>query len=234
MDGGEGNDVMYGVSGDDKMVGGTGNDKMSGGSGNDVMSGGDGDDLVMGNSGNDRFIADAGNDRIFGGSGFDTLDFSGLKNGVKVDLNAHVAVGAGTDYVKGVEAVIGTAFADVLGGDKGANTLSGGAGDDVLRGRGGADTLTGGEGHDTFVWHAKDLAGGVDHVTDFSVGDTLDLHFLFKGTAGNHADQVKVTDAKDGLHVSAKFGDHFVDVAILDGVHGQSAQDLFKSGAILV
>ncbi len=237
MDGGTGNDVMYGVSGDDKMNGDVGDDKMSGGSGNDVMTGGDGDDLVMGNSGNDRFIADAGNDRLVGGSGFDTIDFSGWGSGVKVDLNAHVAVGAGTDYVKGVEAVVGTSFDDVLGGDKGDNTLDGGAGNDVLRGRGGADTLTGGEGDDTFVWFAKDLAkdlGGVDHVTDFSKGDVLDLHNIFKGVNGKHDDLVKVTDGKDGLHISAMVGGKFVDVAILDGVHGMTAHDLFASGALLV
>jgi Ca2+-binding RTX toxin-like protein len=215
------------------MNGGAGDDKMSGGSGNDVMTGGDGNDLVMGNSGNDRFIADAGNDRIIGGSGFDTLDFSGWKSGVKVDLNANVAVGAGTDYVKGVEAVIGTAFDDLIGGNKGNNTLDGGAGNDVLRGRAGADTLTGGDGDDMFVWFGKDL-GGVDHVTDFSKGDVLDLHNIFNGVAGKHGDLVKVTDGKDGLHISAKYGDKFVDVAVLDGVHGLTAADLLASGALLV
>lgn len=231
MDGGTGNDVMYGISGDDVMDGGADNDRMSGGSGNDVMTGGDGNDLVMGNSGNDRFIADAGNDRIIGGSGFDTLDFSGWGRAVKVDLNANVAVGAGTDYVKGVEAVTGTAFDDVLGGNKGNNTLDGGAGNDVLRGRAGADTLTGGDGDDTFVWFGKDL-GGVDHVTDFNKGDVLDLRNIFKGAEGS--DVVQVTEGKDGLHIAAKIGDKFVDVAILDGVHGLTANDLFASGALLV
>lgn len=233
MLGGDGDDVMYGVSGNDTMDGGGGNDRMSGGSGNDVMTGGKGDDLLMGNSGDDRFIADAGNDRIIGGSGFDTLDFSGWGNGVKVDLNTHVATGAGNDYVKGVEAVIGTAFADVLSGDKNDNTLVGGAGDDVLRGRGGADTLTGGEGHDTFVWYAKDL-GGVDHVTDFGRGDVLDLRNVFKGAGIDASERVHVTEAKDGLHISALVGKSYVDVAVLDGVHGMSAHDLMASGALLV
>ena len=88
----------------------------------------------------------------------------------------------------------------------------------MLRGRGGADTLTGGEGDDTFVWYGKDVmdakgnALGVDHVTDFGKGDVLDLHFLFKDTKGGGADMVHVTDAKDGLHISAKIGGKFVDV----------------------
>jgi serralysin len=231
MNGGTGNDVMYGVSGDDKMDGGADNDKMSGGSGNDVMTGGAGDDLIMGNSGNDRILADAGNDRIIGGSGFDTLDFSGWGNGVQVDLNANVATGAGTDYVKGIEAVAGTAYADVLSGNKGANTLDGGAGDDVLRGRGGADTLTGGAGNDTFVWYAKDLKDGVDHITDFAQGDVIDLHNMFKGIGGD--DLVRVTDSAEGLRISARVGESFVDVAVLDGVHGLTAENLLASGALL-
>ena len=240
MSGGSGNDKMYGVSGDDKMDGGTGNDKMSGGSGNDVMTGGEGDDLIMGNAGNDRILADAGNDRIYGGSGFDTLDFSGWSNGVKVDLKAHVAYGAGKDYVNGIEAVTGTKFDDVLGGDKGANALNGGDGHDVLRGRGGEDKLTGGAGDDTFVWYAKDMVDakgnslGVDHVTDFAKGDVLDLHFMFKGMEGKPSDMVSVTDAKDGLHISAKINGKFVDVAVLDGVHGMTTADMLAHGALLV
>jgi serralysin len=234
MDGGAGNDVMYGGSGNDTMNGGADNDSMSGGSGNDVMSGGEGDDLIMGNSGNDRILADAGNDRIIGGSGFDTLDFSGWGKGVKVDLKNHMADGAGHDRVDGIEAVIGTKFDDVLGGDKGNNVLVGGAGDDVIRGRAGADKLTGGEGKDTFVWGKDDLKGGADHVTDFQVGDVLDMRHLFGGVKGSHSDLIQIKDGADGLHISAKIGGSFVEVATLDGVHGMGYAELAKSGALLV
>jgi serralysin len=231
MDGGDGRDTMYGVAGNDKMDGGTGNDKMSGGSGDDIMTGGEGDDLVMGNAGNDRLVADAGNDRIYGGSGFDTIDFSAAGNGVSVNLNKHVASGLGTDYLSGIEAVLGSSFADQLDGDKRGNTLDGGAGDDVLRGRGGADVLTGGEGSDTFVWHTKDL-GATDRVTDFGRGDVLDLSQLFKGVAGDHSKLVTFTDTAEGLKISANFGGRMVDVAVLEGLHDSSA--LLASGALLV
>jgi Ca2+-binding RTX toxin-like protein len=221
MFGGDGDNVMYGVAGNDVMDGGRGNDKMSGGSGDDVMTGGEGDDFLMGNSGNDRFIADAGDDTIIGGSGFDTVDFSAWGNGVKVDLNAHVATGAGNDRIFGVESVIGTAFDDVLSGDKGANVLIGGAGDDVIRGRKGADTLTGGEGKDTFVWHGKDLDGSVDVVTDFSKGDRLDLRNVFKGEKGEGSDLVTFKSGADGLHLFAKVGGNWTEVAVLAGVYDQ-------------
>jgi Ca2+-binding RTX toxin-like protein len=219
---------------DDNMSGGDGNDKMFGMSGDDTMVGGDGNDVVAGGSGNDLMLADAGDDMLVGGSGFDTLDFSAIKGGVTVDLNKHVADGAGHDTIWGVERVVGTSFADELGGDKRANTLEGGAGDDILRGRGGADTLTGGDGNDSFVWLAKDLGTGVDHVTDFSVGDTIDLHHMFKSAGGDHSDLVNVKDTADGLVISAKIGGVFVDVVTLDGHHGASAADLLASGALLV
>jgi serralysin len=231
MEGGEGRDTMYGVSGNDKMDGGADNDRMSGGSGDDVMTGGEGNDLVMGNSGNDRLIADAGDDRIYGGSGFDTIDFSGAKNGVAVNLNKHIATGMGTDYVTGVEGVVGSSLADVLDGDKRGNALDGGAGDDVLRGRGGADVLTGGDGRDTFVWHSKDL-GASDRITDFSKGDVLDLSQVFKGVAGDHMGLLSFSKTDAGLMVSAKVGDRMVDVVMLEGVFDSNA--LMASGALLV
>jgi serralysin len=233
MDGGAGNDVMYGVAGNDTMTGGTGNDKMSGGSGNDVLSGGEGDDLLMGNSGNDRLLADAGNDRIIGGSGFDTIDFSGIGRGVTVNLAARKATGAGDDRVEGVEGVVGSAFDDVITGSKADNVLDGGAGNDVLRGGAGADVLTGGEGKDTFAWYKNDLKGGADHITDFKVGDTVDLSHLFNGIAGKHNDLVNIVDGKDGLHIQAKIGGAFVDVVTLDGVHGMTAQDMLAGGLLL-
>jgi serralysin len=231
MDGGDGRDTMYGVSGNDKMDGGTGNDRMSGGSGDDIMTGGEGNDLVMGNSGNDRLIADAGDDRIYGGSGFDTIDFSGATNGVNVNLNKHVATGMGTDYVAGVEGVVGSAFADVLDGNKHGNALDGGAGDDVLRGRGGVDVLTGGEGSDTFAWHVKDL-GDTDRITDFGKGDVLDLTRVFNGVPGGATDEVSFTKTDAGLMVSVSSAGAWVDVVLLEGVYDSNA--LLTSGALLV
>lgn len=233
MDGGAGRDTMYGVAGQDTMDGGAGNDRMAGGSGNDLMTGGDGDDIVMGNSGDDTFVGDAGNDHLYGGSGFDTVDFSAAAGGMVINMNAHTATGMGRDWLDGIERVIGSAHADTMDGDKRANVLDGGAGDDVLRGRGGADVLTGGEGRDTFVWHAKDL-GAADAITDFKVGDVVDLSRVFKGIAGNHADLVSITDAKDGLHISVKIGDHMVDVVTLNGVNDTTSAELLKSGALLV
>jgi serralysin len=223
---------MYGVAGNDTMDGGTGDDKMSGGSGNDHMTGGAGNDLVMGNAGDDTLVADAGDDKLYGGSGFDTIDFSAATGSMAVNLNAHTATGMGNDWLDGIERVVGSAHNDSLDGDKRANVLDGGDGNDVLRGLGGADTLTGGEGNDTFVWHAKDL-GAADVITDFSVGDVLDLRKVFKGVEGA-ANLLTFTDTEAGVTVSARFGERTVDIVTLDGVHGATAADMLASGALLV
>ena len=236
MSGGDGDDRMWGNSGNDAMNGGAGNDDVRGGKGDDVLAGGDGDDKVTGNTGNDVLIADDGNDVYDGSAGFDTIDYSGAKGSVAVDLNGHKAFGFGSDALKGVEGVIGSNFADVLTGDKRDNVFDGGAGNDVFRGRGGSDTFTGGTGKDTYKWAVKDTgSNSLDHIRDFAKGDRLNLHDLLKDQKyASISDVVKVTDTAAGSKVSVKVGDSMVDVVVLDGIHNTSAIELHKAGMILV
>lgn len=243
LSGDDGDDSLNGNSGDDILAGGTGADQLIGDSGNDLLLGGDGNDAINGGSGNDTILADAGNDVITGGSGFDALDFTSAASGVVVDLKAKTAIGTatGTDSVTSIEAVLGSAFADTLSGDKNANVLSGGAGADVLRGLGGTDTLTGGDGNDTFLWgSARDVVDsgvhlGMDHVTDFQAGaDHLDFRALVAGQTWTDASEiVSVTDHAAGAIVSVKIGGTFHQVVQLDGVHGVDTAGLLASGMIL-
>lgn len=226
--GGNGDDVLSGESGDDDIRGGAGQDILSGNSGNDTLSGGAGDDAVSGGSGNDTLNDGLGNDNYDGGSGFDTLDFSNAKAGITIDVSKSTATGQGNDTFKSVESVVGSAFADTYKGSKNNDDFVGGDGDDVIRGLGGADTLTGGAGKDTFVWLAKDLGTGVDHITDFSKDDRLDLSALLKGLSPR--DTVKFVDNDKGTTVSVRQGDVFVDVVTLDGVQ---SNDLLANGLIL-
>ena len=82
IDGGAGNDTLYGGpgGGDDEMSGGPGHDRLFGGQGADTLIGGPGDDRLAGGTGADVFV--------FGpGDGADTVtDFSGGTD--KVDLTA--------------------------------------------------------------------------------------------------------------------------------------------------
>ncbi|MEO1543005.1 MAG: DUF4114 domain-containing protein [Pseudomonadota bacterium] len=245
--GGSGNDVVIGGRGNDDLAGNTGNDKLSGGEGNDVINGNSGDDVIadgdgndksFGGSGDDTFIAGSGNDFYNGGSGFDTLDYSWSRTAIEMDLSKHKVSGFGTDEVWSVEKVIGTDFDDTMKGDKRDNVLEGGNGNDVIRGLGGADTLTGGEGEDRFTWRGKDVIDqktgahlGVDTITDWQIGDQIDLYEIVKNQDFNDVqDVVRVTDGDKGATISVKLGEAFVDVVTLEGVQ---AVDFTEDSLIL-
>jgi hypothetical protein len=73
MDGGNGNDIMFGQLGNDTMLGQSGDDVVFGGEGNDFMSGGADDDILFGEEGNDKLIGANGDDFLGGGVGDDTI-----------------------------------------------------------------------------------------------------------------------------------------------------------------
>jgi Ca2+-binding RTX toxin-like protein len=156
--GGRGNDTVDGGSGDfDRVIGDLGDDHVLGGPGNgdeaagslgiDTVSGGTGDgDLVHGDYGYDRMDGGAGRGDI---ASFATDVGAGTGGGVKVSLREHKARGDGHDRLFRFENLEGSAFDDILIGDKGANVIDGGPGDDTLRGGGGRDTINGDEGSDS-------------------------------------------------------------------------------------
>lgn len=59
---------------DDEIDGGLGNDTIYGNGGADAIAGGDGNDTIYGDSGADKMAGDAGTDTIYGGTGNDVLD----------------------------------------------------------------------------------------------------------------------------------------------------------------
>jgi Ca2+-binding RTX toxin-like protein len=77
INGGSGNDVLYGYWGNDTILGGDGNDRLDGGAGADRLYGGNGNDYFQGGYGNDTIYGGPGNDRIDGGPGNDTAVFAG-------------------------------------------------------------------------------------------------------------------------------------------------------------
>jgi Ca2+-binding RTX toxin-like protein len=170
-----------------------------------VYRGTSGDDALAGGAGNDTLIGGAGADRKEGGPGTDIADYTASPEGVTVDLGSGTGLGghAQGDVLTGVEAVIGSAFADRLTGDlqdnplrggDGADALRGGAGNDSLLGEAGADSLTGDSGNDTLRGGAGDdrLSGGTG-------ADVID------GGAGY--DFVTYADAGAGVRVDLRGDD---------------------------
>jgi phospholipase/lecithinase/hemolysin len=69
-----GNDFLFGGQGADTLLGNSGHDVLFGGRGNDLLLGGHDDDLLFGGQGNDTLFGEAGNDYLFGGIGEDELN----------------------------------------------------------------------------------------------------------------------------------------------------------------
>lgn len=98
--GGEGNDVIAGDVGHDSIDGGGGADLILDGAGRDTVSGGSGNDHVIVALDGDRDVYD-------GGSGIDTLDLSGTRSSVEIDLHAGAVNGSeiGRNQAQGFEIV---------------------------------------------------------------------------------------------------------------------------------
>jgi phospholipase/lecithinase/hemolysin len=73
LDGGSGNDFLYGSLLSDVLIGGEGDDRLFGGDGDDYLIGGEGSDLLVGGRGDDEFDGGAGHDIIFALIGKDIL-----------------------------------------------------------------------------------------------------------------------------------------------------------------
>ncbi len=129
LDGGSGDDSIFGNSGVDIVDGGSGDDVILTYGGNDEIHAGSGADFVAAGTGSDRIWGDEGADRLFGGGGGDEMHG-----------------GAGDDLLTGETGE------DQLYGDEGDDLLVGGLGDDGLFGGEGDDTANWqlGDGVDSF------------------------------------------------------------------------------------
>ena len=178
---GDSYDRVEGVIGSnhaDQLYGWEVNETLDGGAGDDVLDGGGGNDLLIGGSGDDLLIGGAGADQLQGGDGFDTVSYAGSSSGVGVYLWAGGVDGeADGDTYTSIEAVIGTAYGDILmGADDVSETLHGGGGDDELRGGEGNDSLYGDTGDDFL-----DGGQGADHLDG---GDGFDTVTYEDSTSG--------------------------------------------------
>lgn len=234
--GGEGNDTLRNSAGDDSLVGGVGNDSivatdgndtLDGGIGDDTMYGGNDDDLLIGGAGNDLMYGEAdsdtfqmsdgfGNDTLYGGEAgndFDTVDLSAVTTGVTVsyrgDEAGTITDGANNIKFQEIENLVLTGQSDVVdaSADSKGVAIDAGAGDDTVTMGQGNDSITTGDGYDELVLTS---AGGIDTVSDFSIGDDdndgyfndqLDVSGLIGGTGTGGAvrtQDVSVSDDGSG------------------------------------
>ncbi|WP_394999521.1 DUF5801 repeats-in-toxin domain-containing protein, partial [Sphingomonas sp.] len=114
---------------------------------------------------------------LVGTSGADVLDQHLATQAVVLAGNA------------GDDTLTGGSGNDYLYGGAGNDTLIGNGGNDTLVGGTGADTLTGGAGNDTFVLSNAAItngAGNVDTITDYAIGDVIDLTQILNVAVGTN------------------------------------------------
>ncbi len=212
-------DTLFGGRGADDISGLDGNDTVWAGEGNDTISGGAGRDMLIGGAGDDLLMADGDGDLLSGGEGFDRVDFSGFGAALWADL----AAGGATQNVwsrmiagpnagqwqriaemDGVEAIIGTNFADQIYGD--------------------VDT-------DYFMMAPDGAAHGMDFFDGRGGEDWADFSLFDSAIWVDLTLSAKEVWTRDGPTVSSGAWREIMDVVGVENVFGTAGADYFAGDA---
>ena len=203
IQGGGGNDKLYGEAGNDGLAGDSGNDTLIGGTDDDQLDGGLGKDSLVGGTGNDIYFLDSATDTIteYFNEGEDWVispfnytlgKNSNLENleledsaisGTGNSLDNKIYGNSSNNYLYGAEGNdllddFNSAYDYYFGlyGEEPSNDyLDGGAGNDTLEAWDGNDSLNGGNGNDIL-----DGYSGIDTLTGGRGADD----FTFFGLSG--------------------------------------------------
>jgi hypothetical protein len=124
----------------------------------------------------------------------------------------------GSQYITGVEQLIGSGYGDTLSGNSSGNTLSGGGGNDTIDGNGGSDAIYAGGGNDIIRFDASDSVinggAGTDSAILDNPGTGVSINTnLFSGieqvTLGNANDTISITTG--GYNISSINGGAGID-----------------------
>ncbi len=173
------------------------------------------DNILIGDRWDNVIDGKDGRDLLDGGDGYDTATYAAAVGGITLSLSVsgpQDTGGAGTDTLKSIENLIGSAFADRLTGTDATNTISGGRGADVLVGLGGNDTLDGGAGADTLFGGAGDDTYKVDNRGD-GVSENSGPTGADPADAGGHDLVVSMAS----YNLAGSGGVKFVEDLTLDG-----------------
>jgi|GEM_PF-2960452 len=147
IDGGVGDDIIYGYGGRDDIVGGAGDDIIYAHAGGGFIQATSGNDTIYGGDDLDQINGGAGNDLIYGGAGNDALRGDSTVSGGSG--NDTIFGEDGNDYIYGDAAGGNGTGNDVLDGGNGDDNLFGDSGTSGFILGSGDDTITGGPGTDT-------------------------------------------------------------------------------------
>ncbi|HEV2747782.1 MAG TPA: hypothetical protein VGW34_10860 [Allosphingosinicella sp.] len=158
VNGGPGDDSLFGTREDDELHGLGGDDTLRGRRGSDLLDGGAGADRMLGRFGNDTYFVDHAGDRVGErfGEGTDTviatLAFRLSKEVENLELHGRARRGTGNNLDNSIVA------------------RNSEAEDNILNGRGGADFMSGDLGSDTY--YVDDLGDDIQE-RGFDAGDRV-------------------------------------------------------------
>ena len=204
-------DILYGDAGNNNIIGDP----------DQTVYLNNGSDQLFGRDGNDTLDGGPRGDALDGGNGFDAAAYTSALAGVSASLGnpgANTGDAVGDTYVN-IEALIGSRFADSLGGDNLDNSIIGADGNDTLDGSGGDDLLVGGAGADVLIGGAGlDLATYSDSTVGVNV-NMLQPQFNTGVAAGDTYSGV------EGLFGSAH-NDTFVGDDAANTLRGEGGNDI--------
>ena len=183
-----------------------------------TLIGSNGVDTLTGGSGDDYLDGRGGADTLNGGAGYDWATYLSSGAAVTIDLAAGTGTGgnAAGDVLISIEAVEGSAYADILYGNSGVNVLLGNAGNDAIAGGMGADTIDGGTGIDTASYGNSTVAVYVNLSTGVASGGEAEGDTLI---------------SIENLYGSNSYDDTLIGDAGVNFIRGAGGDDTLEGGA---
>lgn len=193
----------------------------------DVLIGDANANTLIGNGGDDTLEGGAAADALFGGAGIDAASYANAAAAVTVNLQSGNTGGeAAGDTFSSIEAVIGSAFDDVLTDIDGDGTIFGGDGSDALQGTTGGDFLYGGTGFDSVSYGPSPVAvtvtldSSTPGIGGFAEGDR---YFSVEGVVGSAFGDVLIGAPDATINALTALGGD-------DTLDGRGGGDLLKGG----
>ena len=212
---------LVGTIGIDNLAGTAGIDVIEGLDGDDTIDGGAGNDLLYGGAGNDRITGGLGGDQLFGDRGFDRSLYENAAAAVAVDMGTGIVTGGdGTDRLREVESVRGSAFGDSYDASGYTATSDNRSSDfgtfNEFEGMGGNDVITG--NGNTRISYQNATAGVTVNLSlgtaigDASVGEDTITGGVLHVRGSSHNDTLIGSLNTTGFETfEGRQGDDFID-----------------------
>ncbi len=199
--------------------------------------------LSFGQAGNDWLEAGisynecSGADVVDGRTGIDTVDYSAATDGMRIELNYHIALtsspGRAQDILTNIENVVGSAHDDYIRGDHVDNKLAGGNGDDTLIGGAGADILDGGADRETVDYSIATAGVRIELGNGFAFdgSGSTDTLISIENAIGSAYDDLMNGDGAANVLSGAGGDDDLRGHAGSDLLHGGDGIDTLRGGS---